>query len=670
MRTALAAARSRVAPLKPLTIPRLELQAAVMGSRLGDTITSQHSLKISKKFFWTDSQTVMNWISSDARKYQPFVAHRIADILDLTSMREWKWVPTKENVADDVTRDTVRAEITSSSRWLTGPEFLARREEDWPTGNVTPVASEQQQELKREFTLVVRRKEPLIDSTRFSSWKRLICIMARVLRFIEKCRNHDRQGGGRDLTAPEIDRGETATLRVAQMEDFADDFNRLEQDRKLSPSSRILELSAKLGNDGLLRMDGRISSCRFSQSVREPIILNGTNRIVRLLIAFYHTNAGHIGRERVINELRQKYWITKIRSSVRAVWHACATCKVRKAQPVQPEMAPLPDVRTECFIPPFTNSGVDYLGPMNVVVGRRRETRYGVLFTCLNVRAVHLEIANSLSTDSMMMALRRMIARRGKPKTLYSDNGTNFVGANTELQRALQDFDQEEITRQTAIHGIEWHFIPPGSPHMGGCWERLVRSVKRALEAALREQAPKDEVLQTLFAEAEFSVNSRPLTYVSDDPADPESLTPNHILLMWRKHEPIQSAPGVFVTDDLKLRKQWRRSQVLADLFWQRWVKEYLPPLNRRTKWHQRTENLKIDDLVIIWDNQHPRNQWKRGIITALYPGKDGRVRVADVRTTTGTYRRPVSKLCVLMRNNGISDHTEIQEEECRERNE
>ena len=143
------------------------------------------------------------------------------------------------------------------------------------------------------------------------------------------------------------------------------------------------------------------------------------------------------------------------------------------------------------------------------------------------------------------------------------------MGVNTELQRALQDFDQDEITRQTAIHGIEWHFIPPGSSHMGGCWERLVRSVKRALEATLREQTPKDEVLQTLFVEAEL-VNSRPLTYVSDDPADPGSLTPNHILFMWRKHEPIQSAPDVFVTDDLKLKKQWRRSEVLADLFWQR----------------------------------------------------------------------------------------------------
>ena len=144
-------------------------------------------------------------------------------------------------MADDATKDTVHVEITSSSRWLTGAEFLARKEEDWPTGNVTPVAPEKQQELKREFTLVVGRKEPLIDSSRFSSWKRLICTMARVLRFIERCRNHDRQGGGRDLTVPEIDRGEIATLRVAQMKDFADDLNRLEQKQELTPSSRILK---------------------------------------------------------------------------------------------------------------------------------------------------------------------------------------------------------------------------------------------------------------------------------------------------------------------------------------------------------------------------------------------------------------------------------------------
>ncbi|CAG7829398.1 unnamed protein product [Allacma fusca] len=166
-----------------------------------------------------------------------------------------------------------------------------------------------------------------------------------------------------------------------------------------------------------------------------------------------------------------------------------------------------------------------------VLIGRRREKRYGVLFTCLTVRAVHLEMAQDLSTPSMLNALRRFIGRRGSPENIYSDNGTNFKGAQLELREAFDQMNGQKIREAATIKGINWHFIPPASPHMGGCWERLVRSVKVALEASLHERAPREEVLQTLLVEAEALVNSRPLTFVSVDPDDPESLTPNHFLL-------------------------------------------------------------------------------------------------------------------------------------------
>ena len=192
---------------------------------------------------------------------------------------------------------------------------------------------------------------------------------------------------------------------------------------KIPSTSKLIELSPKIGEDGMMRMHGRIRNSEISQAVRESIILNGANPVVRLLIHHHHLKAGHIGRERVVNDLRTEYWITKLRTAVRAVFNNCQFCKISKAKPQTPEMAPLPNVRTEMFMKPFTNTGVDYFGPMEVTIDRRHEKRYGVLFTCLNIRAVHLKIASSLSTDSMIMALRRMMARRGKPKNLYSDNG-------------------------------------------------------------------------------------------------------------------------------------------------------------------------------------------------------------------------------------------------------
>ena len=180
---------------------------------------------------------------------------------------------------------------------------------------------------------------------------------------------------------------------------------------------------------------------------------------------------------------------------------------------------------------------------------------------------------------------------------------------------------------------------------MGGVWERLVRSVKVALQVTLKERCPREDVLATLFAEAESLVNSRPLTHVSVDPSDPESLTPNHFLL----GEPnAVTCPGTFDQSDLCLRKNWRKSQALADMYWRRWMREYLPQLTRRSRWHHQTPSLKIGDIVIVADDKLPRRCWPRGLVNSTYPGKDGIVRVVDVKTSSGIYRRPVVKLAKL----------------------
>ncbi|XP_033221032.1 uncharacterized protein LOC117175434 [Belonocnema kinseyi] len=332
-------------------------------------------------------------------------------------------------------------------------------------------------------------------------------LQAAVIRFVDRCR---RKGESGELTASEISRVEIKVLR-----------------------------------DGLIRINGRINNPEVSAAIRTPIILDGKHHAVRLLIQFHHQRVGHLGRERVINDLRMQYWVTKIQLAVKSVIRDCQMCKIRKV-----------NIRIESSIRPFINTGVDYFGPLTVTIGRRHEKRYGVLFTCLNMRAVHLEFAASLTTDSMIMAFRRMMARCGKPKKIYSDNGTNFVRARQELREVLEELDQYVIQQNLATEGIEWHFIRPESPHMGGCWERLVGSVKRALEATMKEQSPREEVLQTLFPEAEYWVNSRSLTYTSEDPEDPESLTPNHFLLLWNAGR--HGAPGKFSNDDLLRRNQWR----------------------------------------------------------------------------------------------------------------
>ncbi|CAG7734365.1 unnamed protein product [Allacma fusca] len=282
---------------------------------------------------------------------------------------------------------------------------------------------------------------------------------------------------------------------------------------------------------------------------------------------------------------------------------------------------------------------------MSVKVGRRTEKRYGLILTCLSTRAIHVELLDSMNTDSAILALRRFVSLRGQPVCLYSDNGSNFRGADNELKRAWREIKMDKIQTKFATGRTSWKFNPPLSPHFGGAWERLVQSVKKSLEFTLKSRIPKEEVLKTLLFEAANSVNSRPLTHVSIDKDDPEALTPNHFLLGTSGSAP---TPGVFSDQDLFLRNQWRLSQRLSDIFWNRWVKEYLPTLTKRSKWNISAKPFQVSDVVIIADENNPRNLWPKGIIVATFPGKDGKIRVVEVKTCTGTYRRPVCKIIVL----------------------
>lgn len=235
------------------------------------------------------------------------------------------------------------------------------------------------------------------------------------------------------------------------------------------------------------------------------------------------------------------------------------------------------------------------------------------------------------------MSIRRFIARRSTPETIYSDNGTNFVGAN----RLLREFYRSAVPDFAANRGIKWSFIPAAAPFFGGCWERLIRCVKVALKATLHERSPKEEKLLTLLTGAEAIVNSRPLTYVWVESDSEKTLTPFHFLIVSSSN---QMTAGVLDDTDLVRRADWKKALRLADHFWNRWVKEILPTMQPRLS-DRRERNLNIGDLVVIVDENLPRGTWPRGRVTATFPGNDGVVRVVDVATAGGLLRRPSKKL-------------------------
>ena len=352
----------------------------------------------------------------------------------------------------------------------------------------------------------------------------------------------------------------------------------------------------------------------------------------------------------MLSELRQKFWIPSANTAIRKVLGKCVTCRRLHGKAGKQLMADLPQERVLPDDPPFTRGGVDYFGPLEVKRGRSLIKRYGVIFTCLAVRAVHIELASSLDTDSCINALRRFIARRGQVKEIRSDNGTNFVGANRELKAAAANWNSSQFQHLFHQHGIKWSFNPPAASHHGGAWERLIRSIRKVLNSTVREQVLDEESLHTVLCEAESIINSRPITKASSDLNDLEALTPNHLLLLKTKPS---LPPGLFDQDDLYTRRRWRQVQYMSNLFWKRWIKEYLPQLQERQRWATASRNFAEGDVVLLVDDCAPRNSWIMGKIVETVPDKKGLVRRVRIKTKTNVLDRPITKICLLLE----SDH-------------
>lgn len=477
-------------------------------------------------------------------------------------------------------------------------------------------------------------------------------VAAYVIRWIDNL--HRRKHGDNlelgCLTSGELRRAEEILLKTAQGECYTDEIAILNKTRGrpeshhpiVHKSSTIYKRLPFLDEVGILRSRGRIGAAPYAPTeAKFPIILPKQHLISFLIADWYHRRFRHANRETVFNEMRQRFVITALRRLLDQVERACTYCRIAKAVPRPPVMASLPEMRLTAFIQPFTFTGLDYFGPILVKIGRSNVKRWVALFTCLTIRAVHMEVVHSLSTVSCIMAVQRFVARRGQPREFWSDNATCFQGTSNELKERNKILAEKFTTPECT-----WKFIPPAAPHMGGAWERLVRSVKVAIGAISESsRKPDDEVLETILAEAEGMINSRPLTYVPLESADQEALTPNHFLLGASSGE--KFLPTEALDSRVTLRNSWKLARYITQDFWRRWIKEYLPMITRRCKWFEGVKELEVGDLVLV-AGEVARHQWIRGRIEEVVPGKDGIVRQALVRTSSGLLRRAAVKLAIL----------------------
>ena len=642
--------KSRVAPMKALSIPKLELQAALLAARLKSIVCEALDFKFSKIFMWTDSTTVIQWLLSDVK--QPvFVANRVSEILELTTIDQWSHVGTIDNPADDVTRG-LPIEGLNDSAWVNGPEFL--KTDQWPfrAPNVgellakkgTPTqhsvsSDEAESVLVDSFLATKLSKDAIVNFQLFSSYRKLVRVLAYVLRA-----RHPSSRDSLTIDPAEFVRAEVKLLALVQQDCFADEYRALKRGETVSKTSKTRNFTPFLGSDGLMRCTGRLR--RLSEAefgMKHPIILDGRHHVVRLLLKSLHEEHHHQGVEYMRALMQQRFAVISGRSALRSLQTSCVTCRRFRAKAPEPLMADLPKERLGSGKAPFTYTGVDYFGPLYVTVRRSTVKRWGFLFTCLTTRAVHIEVAHSLNTDSCVMGIERFIARRGRPSVIFSDNGTNFVGAEKELVAQFRQVKSNIVADRLASKGILWKFNPPAAPHHGGSWERLVQSCKRLFYRILGTRRLTDEVLSTTLCLVEQFVNNRPLVPASSDPSDMNALTPNHFL--------IGGTTSSFPFEDqgeretFNYRKRFQQAQAYTNVIWKRWLQEYAPTLNVRRKWNIPNRNLKKGDLVWLVNETNPRGNYPLGRIEVLTYGVDGIVRSATVRTTTGQLVRPVTKL-------------------------
>ena len=652
--TRLIASKTRVAPVKRQSIPRLELLGALILTRLVNTVVKCCPQRL-KVICWVDSTSTLFWIRND-RPWKQYISRRVNEIRSSFAINQWRYCPGTANPADLPSRGLDAHQLLGCTMWWEGPSFLKLGEESWPIlQEVKPsdVIFAELTKSERSETHVLTsiggqatfNMDNVIDCQRFSEFKLLLRVTAHVLRFVEIVKSSplcvlDLIHGHGQLEARELDRAETLWIRSIQFQAFEKEIRFLEN-CNLSKPPYIDQFCLFLDEQHVLRCKGRICNSTLSDSAKKPLLLPAKHWFVSLLIMETHKRVKHGGINITLTTLREQYWIVKGRQVVKGILRKCVVCKKLEGPPYCSSRPPdLPDCRVS-EDPPFAHTGLDFAGPLYYLESKddsNSSKSYICLFTCASTRAVHLELTRGLNVENFLLAFRKFAARRGLPVTILSDNAKTFKSASKEIRTISRSSD---VFQYLSNQRTSWKFITAKAPWWGGFWERMVQLVKRSLRKVVGKTTLTFDELNTLLIEIEAIINSRPLTFVYDDcEGISYALTPSHLLYGNRLAITPSASHHEVVSTNKTLTRRAKNHQRILNQLVSRWRKEYLLSLReyRGVQLKHQGPSIKVGDVVILKDENTVRNFWKLAKVIELLEGADGIPRAAliNVATTNG----------------------------------
>ncbi|XP_054259893.1 uncharacterized protein LOC128984579 [Macrosteles quadrilineatus] len=443
-------AKTRVASLKKMSIPRLELTAALMLVRLAKYVRDILDIKSAPLWLWTDSRVTLTWIQNHPSKWKDFVCNRVSIIQETEPLARWRYVPGKENPADCASRGLSPKALVDHKLWWSGPSWLAEDSVNWPMSSDELAEEAVSEQRSQKSTYLSQSKSEPDLLSRYSDLNKLLRITAWCRRFINRLKKIDSIEHTPYLTPKELNDSLLLWTGIVQLEAFNEDLKQLTNQKPINKLSKLRNFTPFLDQNKLIRVGGKLNQSTLEYDSKHPLLLPKDSNLSKLIISDSHLRTLHGSTSITLSTIRQRFWILGGRPAIKKELLRCVTCARYRAERAQQLMGQLPTSRVTPSRP-FLHSGVDYAGPFVIKTWR----------------------------EAFIAAYKRFTARRGISSTLSSDCGTTFIGADAELKRLFT----ASTTTSTKLRdlltkdGTLWKFNPPSAPHFGGHWEAGVNCV-------------------------------------------------------------------------------------------------------------------------------------------------------------------------------------------------